>query len=66
MAPLPGRLRSHRQPPVISLGRAIVTLYIITLLAAVISARTPAENELSQPGARGVEPHETASAIAGD
>ena len=50
---------------IISLGRAIVVLYLITLLTAVISARTRTEDELGNPGAQKAEPQETASHIAG-
>lgn len=62
---LPVRLKPDRRPSIISLGRAIVVLYLITLLTAVISVRTRTESELSQPGVRGAEPQETAPHIAG-
>jgi len=50
----------------ISLGRAIVALYLLTLLTAVISARTLAENELGEPGPPGIAPHATAPPIISD
>ena len=50
----------------ISLGRAIIAFYIITLLTAFISARTLAENELGQPLIPGVEPHATAPSAVDD
>ena len=61
----PMRLKPHRQSSIISLGRAIVVLYLITLLTAVISARTRTESEPGHPGARGAEQQETAPHIAG-
>lgn len=42
-----------------SLGKAIVVLYVITFLAAVISARTLADRELGPPEVSGVDPHTT-------
>jgi hypothetical protein len=48
------------QPSTISLGKAIVVLYIITFLAAVISARTLADKKLRQIEIPGVDPHATA------
>jgi hypothetical protein len=44
---------------------AIVVLYVITFLTAVISARTLAENELSHPDSRGTGQQETAPHVAG-
>ena len=43
----------------ISLGKAIVILYVITFLAAVISARTLVDRELGQPDVSEVNPHST-------
>jgi hypothetical protein len=53
------RMKLHRQSSILSLGRAIVALYIATLLTAVISARTLAENDPSQPGVREIDLQET-------
>jgi hypothetical protein len=61
----PMRLKPHRQSSIISLGRAIVVLYLITLLTAVISARAQAESELGQQGAQGAETHETTPSVGG-
>ena len=57
--------KPDRASSIISLGRAIVVLYLITLLTAVISARTRAEGELGKPGVLKAEPQETAPHIAG-
>jgi len=57
-------MKPYRQSSIISLGRAIVVIYLITLLTAVISARTKSEIELDQPGQRGVEPQKTAPKVA--
>jgi len=64
--PSPGRPWPHRLQATISLGRAIVAFYIVTLLTAVISARTLAENELSHPGLPEATPYATAPPVAGD
>jgi hypothetical protein len=64
-ARLPARLKPYRQSTIISLGRAIVILYLATLLTAVISARTLAEIERSQPGLPGFEPRATPPHVAG-
>jgi hypothetical protein len=40
-----------------SLGKAIVVLYVITFLAAVISARTLTDKNLGQPDIPGVDSH---------
>ena len=62
----PGRRWPYRLQAMISLGRAIVAFYIVTLLTAVISARTLAENELNHPGLPEAAPYATAPAVAGD
>jgi hypothetical protein len=59
------RPKPERASSFISLGRAIVVLYLITLLTAVISARTRADAEIGAPGMRNAEPQETAPHIAG-
>lgn len=43
----------------ISLGKAIVILYVITFLAAVISARALVDRELGQPDVSEVNPRST-------
>jgi hypothetical protein len=53
-----------RTSSIISLGRAIVALYLITLLTAVISARTTSEGELGTPGVQKAQPQETAPDFA--
>ena len=58
-------MKPHRKSSIISLGRAIVVLYLITLLTAVISARTRTDSELDHPGARGAEQQEMTPHIAG-
>ena len=63
--PPTARLKAHRKSSIISLGRAIVVLYLITLLTAVISAGTRTVLVFGQTGARGAETHETAPPIAG-
>jgi hypothetical protein len=42
-----------------SLGRAIVALYVITFLAAVILARTLSDKQLGQTEISGADPHAT-------
>jgi hypothetical protein len=59
----PPRLGPRRRSSIFSLGKAIVVLYLVTLLTAVISARTPTETELRQPGDRTVDLHETAPSV---
>jgi hypothetical protein len=63
-ASLPRRMKPYRRSSIITLGRAIVVIYLIILLTAVISARTQSESELDQPGQRGVEPQKTAPNVA--
>jgi hypothetical protein len=63
--PSSSRLKPHRRSSIISLGKAIVALYLITLLAAVISARTLAENGLDQPVQREIDSQKTAPQVAG-
>jgi hypothetical protein len=65
-APSWGRSRVLIQPLTISLGKAIVVLYIITFLAAVISARTLADKKLHQIEIPGVDPDATVSSSVND
>jgi len=58
------RTRPRRRSSILSLGRAIVALYIATLLTAVISARTLAENDLHEAGVREIDPQETSFPVS--